>query len=279
MNHDIEYMKNLARQMRRDIFRMAYKAGGGHIAPAFSIVEILTAVYMSGVLGHYPQRPDDPRRDRFILSKGHASAALYAVLAQAGYLERDQLDSFCQEGSILGGHPNMLEIPGVEASTGALGHGLGFATGIALAGKLDREDYQVYVVIGDGECQEGSIWEAALFASSQNLSNLTVILDYNKLQAMDTLDNIIRMEPFAEKWKGFGWEVREVDGHDIAALLEALEPNESQAPRIIIAHTIKGKGVSFMEGVPIWHFRLPDDEELKIVLRDLEMDMQELVGS
>jgi len=279
MNHDIEYMKNLARQMRRDIFRMAYKAGGGHIAPAFSIVEILTAVYMSGVLRHDPQRPDDPRRDRFILSKGHASAALYAVLAQAGYLERDQLDSFCQEGSILGGHPNMLEIPGVEASTGALGHGLGFATGIALAGKLDREDYQVYVVIGDGECQEGSIWEAALFASSQNLSNLTVILDYNKLQAMDTLDNIIRMEPFAEKWKGFGWEVREVDGHDIAALLEALEPNESQAPRIIIAHTIKGKGVSFMEGVPIWHFRLPDDEELKIVLRDLEMDMQELVGS
>ncbi|MGE5390783.1 MAG: transketolase [Deltaproteobacteria bacterium] len=279
MNNDIEYMKNLAREMRRDIFRMAYKAGGGHIAPAFSIVEILTAVYMSGVLKHDPERPDDPRRDRFILSKGHASAALYAVLAQAGYLDRDELDLFCQEGSILGGHPNMLEIPGVEASTGALGHGLGFATGIALAGKLDKEDYQVYVVVGDGECQEGSIWEAALFAASQNLNNLTVILDYNKLQAMDRLDKIIRMEPFAEKWKGFGWEVQEVDGHDIAALIESLGPNESQSPRIIIAHTIKGKGVSFMEGVPIWHFRLPDDEELKIVLRDLEMDMQELMGS
>ncbi len=281
MNSDNEnYLNSIAKEMRKNIFKMAYKAGGGHIAPAFSIVEILTAIYMGDILQHNPQRPHDPQRDRFILSKGHASAALYAVLAQAGYFDEALLDTFCQAGSILGGHPNMYEIPGVEASTGALGHGLGFATGIAMAGKLDKQDYQVFVLIGDGECQEGSIWEAALFAASQKLDNLSVILDYNKLQAMDKLDNIVKMEPFMDKWRAFGWLVEAVDGHNLPALIATLakKPNVNNSPRIIIANTIKGKGVSFMEGVPIWHFRLPDEIELKIALNELEMDMQELVG-
>jgi len=277
-SENYEYLNSISKDLRRSIFKMAYKAGGGHIAPAFSIVEILIAIYMGGFFRHNPKRPDDANRDRFILSKGHASAALFAMLAKAGYFDENLLDTFCQEGSILGGHPNMLEIPGVEASTGALGHGLGFATGIAMAGKLDKNYYQVYVLIGDGECQEGSIWEAALFAAAQKLNNLTVILDYNKLQAMDRLENIIKMEPFIDKWRAFGWDVEEVDGHDIAALIDVLKkkPAANDSPRIIIAHTIKGNGVSFMEGVPIWHFRLPDENELKVVLDELEMEMQEL---
>jgi len=274
---DIDLLYRRARKARQDIFKMAYKAGGGHIAPAFSAVEILTTLYFGGVLNYDANNPQKEQRDRFIMSKGHASAALYAVLAQAGFWEEEELYGFCQDGSRLGGHPNMRELPGVEATTGALGHGLGFASGIAMAGKLNNQEYQVFVLLGDGECQEGSIWEAALFAASQKLDKLTVILDYNKLQAMDKLDNIIKMEPFMDKWKAFGWAVQEVDGHDIPALINALKPNPNHSPRIIIAHTIKGKGVSFMEGVPIWHFRLPDEEELKIVLDELEMDMQELM--
>ena len=277
MNPNIELLYSRARKARQDIFKMAYKAGGGHIAPAFSAVEILISLYFGGVLDYDAQNPEMETRDRFIMSKGHASAALYAVLAQAGFLEEEELYGFCQDGTRLGGHPNMTELPGVEATTGALGHGLGFASGTAMAGKLNNQNYRVFVLLGDGECQEGSIWEAALFASSQNLNNLTVILDYNKLQAMDRLDNIIKMEPFTDKWRAFGWEAQEVDGHDISALVTALNSVGHSAPRIIIAHTTKGKGVSFMEGVPIWHFRLPDDKELKIVLDELEMEIQELM--
>jgi len=278
--YDTEHLYNLAREIRKNIFKMAYKAGGGHIAPAFSAVEVLTALYFGGVLKYDAREPLAENRDRFIMSKGHASAALYAILAQAGFLGVEELFSFCQDGSRLGGHPNMWEVPGVEASTGALGHGLGFASGIAMAKKLDKQDCHIYVLLGDGECQEGSIWEAALFAATQQLDNLTVILDYNKLQAMDRLDNIVKMEPVIDKWRAFGWDVEEVDGHDIPALIAALTPKKQAgcAPRAVIAHTIKGKGVSFMEGVPIWHFRLPNAAELKIVLNELEMDMQELVG-
>ncbi|NLW92049.1 MAG: transketolase, partial [Syntrophomonadaceae bacterium] len=162
---------------------------------------------------------------------------------------------------------------------GALGHGLGFASGIALAGKMNKHDYQVYVLIGDGECQEGSVWETALFAASNKLDNLNVILDYNKLQAMDRLDNIVKMEPFKDKWKAFGWEVEEVEGHDIPSLIAVLTKkfHTNNSPRITIAHTVKGKGISFMEGVPIWHNRLPNEIEMQIALKELDMSMQELV--
>lgn len=278
--YETKYLYNLAGEIRKNIFKMAYKAGGGHIAPAFSTVEILTALYFGKILNYDARNPMAQHRDRFILSKGHASAALYAVLARAGFFKEEDLFSFCQDGSRLGGHPNMLEVPGVEATTGALGHGLGFAAGIALAGRMNKQDYQVYVLLGDGECQEGSVWEAALLAAAQKLDNLTAILDYNKLQAMDRLDKIVNMEPFTDKWTAFGWDVEEVDGHDIAALINVLskKPKAANSPRVIIAHTVKGKGVSFMEGVPIWHFRLPDELELKIVLNELEMDVQELMG-
>lgn len=276
---NLDSLEQTAKEIRKKIFKMIYKAGGGHINSAFSIVEILTALYFGGLMNYDSANPKNINRDRLILSKGHASAALYAVLAQAGYFEEKMLDTFCQPGTILGGHPNMHDIPGIEASTGALGHGFGFATGIALAGKLDHKSYKVYSILGDGECQEGSIWETALFASGHKLGNLTAILDYNKLQAMDKLENILPMEPFAGKWTNFGWDVFELDGHDIRSIIEVIGQKREidSPPRMIIAHTVKGKGVSFMENVPIWHYRLPNDEELQVVARELEIDMQELI--
>jgi transketolase len=272
---DLTKLNEIAQELRRDIMRMACKAGGSHIASAFSIVEILTALYFGGVLHYDPQNPFMAGRDRFILSKGHAGSALYATLAKAGFISETLLDSYCQAGTILGGHPRMDDIPGVEATTGALGHGFPFAVGIALAGKMDNRNYRVFSLMGDGECQEGTIWEAALFAGHHRLSQLTAIIDYNKIQAMDRLDTIVMLEPFADKWRAFGWEVSEVDGHDISELIVQLR-KEKQAgtpPQLIIAHTIKGKGVSFMEGVPIWHYRLPNPEEMEIVCRELNFKL------
>lgn len=271
-------LNEIAKDIRIKIFKMIYRAGGGHIAPAFSIVEILTALYFGGIMKHDPLNPNMPDRDRVILSKGHAGTALYAVLAKTGYFHEDILSTYCKAGSILGGHPNMLEVPGVEASTGALGHGFLYSTGIALAGKINSMDYKVYAILGDGECQEGSIWEAALFASHHRLGKLTAIVDHNKLQAMDELNNIIGMQPLAEKWKAFGWDIIEVDGHDVYKLVEVLgEERERDAlPKLVIAHTVKGKGISFMENVPIWHNRLPNKDEMNIVYKELDFSEEEL---
>lgn len=276
MEQNIIALNKIAKDLRGIVIRMACRANGAHIAPAFSAMEILTALYFGGVLKYDAGNPGLPLRDRFIMSKGHASAALYAVLACAGFFDEKLLDTFCQPGSVLGGHPKMHEIPGVEATTGALGHGLLFAAGIALAGKIDKKDYSVYALLGDGECQEGSIWEAALFASHQKLGRLTAIVDYNKLQAMDRLENIIGMEPFADKWRVFGWDVEEVDGHDIAALISVLNKTKDfdAPPRLVLAHTIKGKGLSFMENQPIWHFRMPNEDEMKIVIEELGLPEQ-----
>lgn len=271
-------LRSTAKEIRKKIFKMIYKAGGGHIAPSLSIVDILTALYFGGVMNYDPKDPKMPHRDRFILSKGHASAALFSVLAEAGYIEDSVLDTYCQTGSILGGHPDMNKVPGVEASTGALGHGFLYAAGIAMAGKLDGKSYRVYALLGDGECQEGSVWEAALFSAQQKLGNLTAIIDYNKLQAMDRLGNIVEMEPLADKWKSFGWDVIEVDGHNIEALVDVLSKdlNLNAAPRVVIAHTVKGKGISFMEDTPIWHYRMPNEEEMKVVLKELDITLKEL---
>jgi len=218
-------MERIAEEIRRSIFQTICQAGGGHIAGSLSAVEILTVLY-NKVMNVNPDNPDDPQRDRFVLSKGHAAVALYAVLAQRGYFAAELLDTFGHGGTILGGHPDMHKVPGVEASTGALGHGFGFATGMALAGKLDGARYRVFVLLGDGECQEGSIWEAAMFAPQHKLDNLVAIIDYNRLQALDRLDDIVSLSPLAEKWRAFGWEVQEVAGHDCAELSEAL----SEAP-------------------------------------------------
>lgn len=264
--------ENKAKELRKTIFRTICQGGGGHIPASLSIVEILTVLY-GDILKIDPKDPKNPGRDRFILSKGHAGVALYAVLAEKGFFDKKHLNTFGKRGSILGGHPDMHKVPGVEASTGALGHGFPFGVGIALAGKLDREDYRVFVLLGDGECQEGSVWEAALFAPQHKLDNLIAIIDYNRFQAMDSVDKIVALEPLADKWKAFGWEVAEVDGHDMTKLRSTFKktPFAKGKPSLVIAKTTKGKGVSFMENAPIWHFRLPNEEEMKIACKELEL--------
>lgn len=265
----VENIETKCMEMRRLIFRQAYAAGGAHMGAAFSVTDILGTLYFGGVLKYDARDPKWELRDKLILSKGHAGVALYAALALAGYFDMEYLRTFCQPGSRLGGHPKIGEVPGVEASTGALGHGLSFGIGIAYANKVDHRKSHTYVILGDGECQEGSIWEGALSAPTLGLDNLTVIVDHNKLQAMDKLETIVHMKPFADKWKAFGWNVVEIDGHDHAEIKEALLTRKTGTPTLVVANTIKGKGVSFMENVPIWHYRMPNDEELLILLEDL----------
>lgn len=274
---EIKELENIAKEIRRKIFITICHAGGGHIAPSLSTVEILVALYFR-ILKIDKNNYKDDSRNRFILSKGHASAALYTVLAKKGFIDENTLDTFCQKGSILGGHPEMHLIPGVEASTGSLGHGLSFGAGIAFAGKLDKKDYRVFTLLSDGECQEGSVWEAAMFASHHQLDNLIAIIDHNKLQSLGRVDDILSLKPFADKWAAFGWEVREVNGHNISEIVDALEglPFSKNKPSVLIAHTIKGKGISFMENVPIWHYRLPSADEMKIACAELDIDTSEL---
>lgn len=243
---------------------------------SFSMADIISVLYFDDVLKYDVKKPDWEERDKFILSKGHACYALYAALAKAGYFPESELRNVGRTGSKFGGHPKMHEIPGVEASTGALGHGLSFAIGIAYANKVDGKKSHTYVILGDGECQEGSIWEGALSAPTLKLDNLTVIVDHNKLQAMDNLENIVHMKPFADKWKAFGWNVMEIDGHDHVEIKEALLARYEGRPTLVIANTIKGKGVSFMENVPIWHYRMPNDEELPILMQELGLTAEDL---
>lgn len=269
-------VKQKCREIRKQIFIQAYCAGGAHMGAAFSVTDILGTLYFADVLRYRPDNPNWSGRDKLILSKGHAGVALYATLALAGYFDIEHLKTFCQVGSNLGGHPKINEIPGVEASTGALGHGLSFGIGIAYANKVDKKDSHVYVILGDGECQEGSIWEGALSAPTLELDNLTVIVDHNKLQAMDNLEKIVHMKPFADKWKAFGWNVLEIDGHNYDEIREALLTRKSGIPTLIVANTIKGKGVSFMENIPIWHYRMPNEQELPILMKELGLTENDL---
>ncbi len=255
---------------------IAHHAGGGHMGAAFSVADIIATLYFGDVLKYNAQNPKWEDRDRFILSKGHACYALYAALARAGYFPEEELKHVGTPGSEFGGHPKIHDVPGVEASTGALGHGLSFAIGIAYANKMDEKHNHVYVVLGDGECQEGSIWEGALSAPTLELDNLTVVVDHNKLQAMDALENIVHMRPFADKWRAFGWNVVEIDGHNCAEIRDALLSRENGKPTLVVANTIKGKGVSFMENVPIWHYRMPNEKELQILMRELGLTEKDL---
>lgn len=266
----------VARDIRKNIYQIAHHAGGGHMGAAFSMADIISVLYFGDVLKFDAKNPNWEERDKFILSKGHASYALYAVLAKAGYFSEEELRHVGRPGSKFGGHPKMDDIPGVEASTGALGHGLSFAIGIAYANKIDKKDSHVYVMLGDGECQEGSIWEGALSAPTLGLDNLTVIVDHNKLQAMDDLENIVHMKPFADKWKAFGWNVVEIDGHNYEEIKKALLIRVKSKPTLIVANTIKGKGVSFMENVPIWHYRMPNEQELLILMEELGLTEADL---
>lgn len=272
-------LEHIARELRKDIMITAYHGGAGHLASAFSAVEIMTALYFGGVLSYDRENPDWENRDKVIVSKGHASLVLYSVLKRIGYLTQEELATFCQPGSVLGGEPKYGDIPGVEATTGSLGHGLSFAAGIAMAHKLDNKTSRIYVLLGDGECQEGSVWEAALSAAHHQLDNLTVILDRNQLQAMGDTENILKLESLKEKWQGFGWVVTEADGHNIGELIQVLQEDRAlvkECPRILIAKTVKGKGVSFMEQAPIWHYRMPNHEEMEIVKQELGITEKEL---
>lgn len=272
----MEAIELIAKDIRRKIYQIAHFAGGGHMGAAFSVADIISVLYFGDVLKYDIKNPKWEDRDKFVLSKGHAGYALYAVLSKAGFFSEEELKHVAQVGSRFGEHPKMYDIPGVEASTGALGHGLSFGIGIAYANKIDKKKSHVYVVLGDGECQEGSIWEGALSAPTLELDNLTVIVDHNKIQAMDELENIVRMKPFAEKWKAFGWNVVEVDGHNYTEIREALLTRELNKPTLVVAHTVKGKGVSFMENVPIWHYRMPNEEELMVLMEELGLTENDL---
>lgn len=267
------------KELRKTIFLTAYKGNTGHLASAFSVIEILYVLYFGGILKYDAANPDWEERDKLVMSKGQGSLALYSVLSKAGFFPKEELDTFCRPGSKLGGEPRLGDIPGVEASTGSLGHGLSYAVGIAMAYKIQKKENHVYVVIGDGECQEGSVWEAAMAAKNFKLDNLTVIMDNNKLQAMGTVKELMGIDDWSGKWKEFGWHVINVDGHDVGQIENALKKQcVKDTPTMIIADTIKGKGVSFMENVPIWHFRMPNEEELKIVMKELNIKEEELQG-
>ena len=260
----------LALQIRRHAVMMTNRAKSPHIASVLSMADILAVLY-GKVLRKRPSEPEWTERDRFILSKGHAGAGVYAALAETGYFPVERLRLHCARGSNLCGHVSHIGTPGVELSTGSLGHGLSVGAGMAYAAKLDAKAYRVYVLMGDGECDEGSNWEAILFAAHHRLSNIIAIVDYNKLQSLTTVEETLALEPFAEKWRAFGWAVREIDGHDHAALSEALEvlPADGGVPVCVIAHTVKGKGVSFMENSVLWHYRSPQGADFEVAMAEL----------
>jgi len=264
-----------ATRIRRAALTMVERAGLGHAGGDLSAADILATLYFV-VLKFDPREPKTPQRDRFIMSKGHCSGALYATLAEAGFFPREELETYMQPLARLNGHPNCVNIPGVETSTGPLGHGLPIAVGTAIAAKLDGAAWRTFVLTGDGELQEGSNWEAAMSAAHYELDNLTVIVDRNRLQQGDGTENTVRLEPLADKWRAFGWAVAEVDGHDYNALLDAFErsPLAPGKPNCVIAHTRKGKGVSFMEDQVGWHHRVPTTEELVLALGELSEGTQ-----
>ncbi len=267
----LDRLRQQANLIRRRSLRMVHNAGLGHPGGDLSAADILSVLYFA-VLRVNPADPNAPDRDRFIMSKGHCSGSLYAALAAAGFFPVERLDTYMQPLSALSGHPDRTKVPGVEANTGPLGHGLPIGAGAALAAKMDGAAWRTYVLVGDGELQEGSNWEAAMAAAHYRLDNLTVIVDRNRLQQGDPTEDAMRLEPLAEKWHAFGWAVNEIDGHDHARLLGAFRalPLEPGKPSCLIAHTHKGKGVSFMEDRVEWHHRVPSSEQLDLALKELE---------
>ena len=270
---DVTNPEVLAWLIRRNALEMTHISRGSHIGSVFSVAEIIAVLY-TGVLHVDPRNPRMPDRDRLILSKGHAGSAVYAALAETGFFPVEQLKTHYANGAILSGHVSHKGVPGVEVSTGSLGHGLSVGAGMALGAKMDGASWRTWVVLGDGECDEGSVWEAALQAAQYGLDRLCAIVDYNHMQSLFTVEETLRLEPFEEKWKDFGWNAASVNGHDVRALRDACGWARDQAgsgkPSVILAHTVKGKGVSFMENNILWHYRTPQGEEYEAALKELE---------
>lgn len=262
-----------SRELRKTIIRILETSQRGHLGSTFSLIEILRVLY-DEVLRYNPQDPKWPERDRCILSKGHGCLAIYPILAEKGFFPSSELYKFCQADGILGGHPEYGKVPGIEASTGSLGHGLSIGVGFCLNARYEQLDYRTFVILGDGESNEGSIWEAAMCAGKHKLSNLTVLVDYNKVQSYSSTYEVQDLEPFADKWRAFGFAAREVDGHNLDELRTVFAelPFEADKPNAIICHTVKGKGISFAEGNPKWHHRNKfSAEEIQTLLRELEV--------
>jgi transketolase len=275
-NPDIKTLKKKAVKIRKDILMMLEKAGSGHTGGSLSMVELLLALYY-GRLKYNPKEPDWPGRDKVVLSKGHGCPALYAVLADAGYFPREELWELRKLGSRLQGHPQ-LGLPGVEISSGSLGQGLSIANGMAMANRLDGLNSRIYCIMGDGETNEGQVWEAAMTASHHKLDSVCGIVDFNKMQIDGFCCDVKGLEPYAEKWRSFGWHAIEADGHDFKSLLSALDEAAAvkDKPQVIIAHTIKGKGISFIENQVKWHGIAPKKEELDKALKELDSQLKAL---
>ncbi len=257
-------------EMRKEILEMIVKAKGTHIGSAFSIIDLISYLY-DDVLHIDPKNPKNPKRDKFVLSKGHGCSALYVILAKHGFFSKKVLASYCTEGSILGGHPDSTRIPGVETSTGSLGHGFPVAVGFALANKIDKNPANVYCLVGDGECCEGAIWEATMIAAQHKLDNLVLIIDNNGLMISGFTKDIVNPISFSDKFKSFGWNTIEIDGHDFNQFIKTFPnvPLKNSKPTVVIANTVKGKGVSFMENEKEWHSALPNEEQMNMAIKEL----------
>ena len=268
---DIAALEMRARQLRYRIVVTSHRSGTPHLGSCLSCVDILVAAYFS-VLKLDPHAPRGLDRDRFILSKGHAAPALFQVLAMRGFYPEAMLEHYGEDGGVFAEHPPTPDqLPGIEAATGSLGHGLPIGLGFALAGRIQARDYRVMALLSDGECNEGSVWEAALLAGAQRTRNLCAIVDFNKWQATSRSEETMALSPLADKWRAFGWRAIEIDGHDMGALIEAMQPapGEDERPTAIVAHTVKGKGVSFMEDDNNWHYRIPTADEVTLAGREL----------
>ena len=261
--------EDICKSIRRDVAKMMHKSYSSHIGGCYSVTEILVTLYFE-ILNIDPKNPRKDDRDILLLSKAHSSPALYAILSQKGFFPKENLDTYYQDGGKLPGHLDKEAVPGIEFSFGSLGHGLSVGVGMALANKRMNNPGRVFVILSDGECNEGSVWEAAMFAPHHKLSNLTAVIDYNKIQSFGATNEVINQEPIFDKWKSFGWKVLEIDGHDHHALLDAFNSPHEDLPKLIIANTVKGKGVSFMENSLDWHYKSPNDEQLKRALKELE---------
>lgn len=267
MEISVSELEKIAKQIRYEIIKMSANGKAAHLGSSLSCVDILVTLYFSFL----KIDPNNPFRDRFILSKGHAVSSLYAILGYKNFFPKSWLDSFNKDGSLLPEHPSPFCVPGLEVATGSLGHGLSLGIGQALASKILEKNYKVTVLLSDGECNEGSVWEGAMFAPAKKLNNLIVIVDFNKWQATGRSCEITSLNPLKEKWLSFGWNAYEIDGHDIKSMISTLSSLDYKKPTAIIAHTVKGKGVSFMEDDNNWHYRIPTEEEVEMAKNELNL--------